>query len=91
MNVLAGPCTRETATAKMIEKKTIWSTSFFAAASKKLFGTVCANTPERLVCVVASCAPSSADAAPRSTPCPGFTRFTAISPTASAAVVTSSK
>ena len=75
----------------MIAKKTICSTSFFAAASKKLCGTVCSITPVSDVCVVANSAPSFADAVPRSTPAPGFTRFTAMRPTASAIVVTISK
>ena len=72
MNVLLGPCTFESATAKMIAKKTICSTSFFAAASKKLVGTVCSITPVSVVCVAASSAPSFVDAAPRSTPTPGL-------------------
>ena len=75
----------------MIEKKTICSTSFFDAASKKLCGTVCSSTPLRVVLVAANCEPSFADAAPRSTPCPGFTRLTARSPTTNANVVTASK
>ena len=91
MNVLLGPCTFESATAKMIAKKTICSTSFFAAASKKLVGTVCSMTPVSVVCVAANSAPSFVDAAPRSTPTPGFTMLTASRPTASASVVTISK
>ena len=92
MNVFAGPCTCDSATAKMIAKKTICSTSFFAAASKKLCGTVCSITPANVVCVLrelgAGCRRS-----PRrgSRPTPGFTMFTASSPTTSASVVTISK
>ena len=62
MNVLLGPCTLDSATAKMIAKNTICSTSFFAAASKKLCGTVCSITPVSVVCVVANSEPSFADA-----------------------------
>jgi hypothetical protein len=85
------PCTRASATAKMMAKKTIWSTSFAAAASKKLCGTVCSSTPDKVVLRAANCAPASAEAAPRSTPMPGFVRFTATSPITSARVVTISK
>ena len=44
-----------------------------------------------VVCVLANSVPSFVDAAPRSTPTPGFTRFTAVRPTTSASVVTTSK
>ena len=91
MNVFAGPCTWDSATAKMMAKKTIWSTSFAAAASKKLCGTVCSTTPVNVVCFCANSAPASAVAAARFTPTPGFTMFTARSPTTSASVVTISK
>ena len=46
---LERPLTCDSATAKRIEKKTIWRTSLLAAASKKLCGTVCSSTPERVV------------------------------------------
>ena len=91
MNVLLGPCTFDSATAKMIAKNTTWSTSFFAAASKKLCGTVCSMTPVSDGFVVASSEPSVDETAPRSTPRPGFTRLTATKPTTSASVVTTSK
>ena len=86
-----GPCTCESATAKIMAKKTTWSTSFFAAASAKLCGTVCSRTPENVVFTFASSTPVSAVALARVTPAPGFTRFTATRPTTSAKVVTTSK
>ncbi len=87
--VPAGTC--DSATAKMIAKNTICSTSLFAAASKKLCGTVCSMTLLNVACVVESPAVWAAFAPPRSTPTPGFTTFTTMSPTASASVVTISK
>ena len=87
------PSTRDRATAKMIAKKTICSTSFCAAASKKLCGTVCSRTEAKVGVLAANAWNSSvlpvAGAIER--PRPGFTRLTAINPIASAAVVTTSK
>ncbi len=71
-------------------KNTTCSTSFLAAASKKLVGTVCSSTPESVVGLLARAWPASAE--PESmTPAPGFTRLTAASPMKSATVVTISK
>ena len=72
-------------------KKTICSTSFFAAASKKLCGTVCSSTPESVGVVEVNSFASAALAAASDTPVPGLMRFTASNPTPSASVVTSSK
>jgi hypothetical protein len=41
----------------MIAKNTICSTSFAAAASKKLWGTVCSSTPDNVVFRAANCDP----------------------------------
>ncbi len=87
---LALPLTCDSAAAKSSEKNTTCSTSFFAAASKKEAGTVCSRTPDRVVWVLANWFPSSAEAA-RVMPTPGLTRLTAVSPMASASVVTISK
>jgi hypothetical protein len=73
-----------------MEKKTIWRTSLFAAASKKLWGTRCSSIPLKVVVFWASCSPASADSL-RRTPTPGCVRFTAASPMNSASVVTISK
>ena len=88
---LGFPLTRESPTAKRIAKNTIWSTSFFAAASKKLDGTMCSITPVNVTFVCANSVPFSAVAVARFTPTPGLTRFTASSPIARAIVVTTSK
>ena len=88
---LAGPFTRDNATANRIEKKTIWSTSFFAAASKKLCGTMCSMTLPNVGAFCAYSAALSGVASASEIPEPGLMRFTAISPTASARVVTISK
>ena len=72
----AAPRTWASAMAKSTEKNTTCSTSFLAAASKKLAGTVCSSTPPRVVGVLANCFPSSEDV-PRTTPTPGCARFTA--------------
>ena len=92
MIFLDGPSTRASATAKMIAKKTICSTSLLAAASKKLCGTVCSSTDAKVGVLAANALNSSLPPADVScTPTPGFTQFTAIRPIASAAVVTISK
>ena len=78
------------AMAKSTVKKTTCSTSFFAAASKKLVGTVCSSTPDRVVGVLANCCPASAEPA-STTPTPGLATLTATRPTRSATVVTTSK
>src|SRR5512133_886660 len=83
--------TRDSATAKMIDQKTTWSTSFLAAASKKLWGTVCSNTPLNVGRVLANCVTAESLAVLTSTPTPGRATLTAIRPTASASVVTISK
>ena len=75
----------------MIVQNTICSTSFFAAAWKKLCGTVCSSIPDTVVLVAASVVPCSAEPLLTSMPLPGLTRFTAASPTTSASVVTISK
>ena len=93
MNVFAGPCTWDSATAKMIAKKTIWSTSFFDAASKKLCGTVCSITPaqRRRACSRARCRlPRDASGEVHSQR-RASRRSPRASPTTSASVVTSSK
>src|SRR5690349_3926838 len=84
---------RASATAKMMDQNTTCSTSFLAAASTKLDGTMCSSTPPNVtvrcdasVTVADTCADVS-----RPTPSPGRTRLTAIRPTASANVVTTSK
>ncbi len=92
MNFLEGPSTRANATAKMIAKKTIWSTSFCAAASKKLCGTVCSSTEAKVGVLAARALNSSlSPAAAMESPTPGFTTFTATRPMARASVVTTSK
>ena len=87
---LGRPLTWESATANRIEKNTIWRTSLFAAASKKLCGTRCSRIPLNVVVFCASCCPGSAEAT-SFTPTPGLVRFTAASPMNSATVVTISK
>ena len=82
---------RASETANRMAKKTICSTSFVAAASKKLCGTVCSRTPASVGCFVTIASASAAEAPARVTPTPGFSTFTAIRPTASASVVTISK
>jgi len=77
--------------AKSTAKITTCSTSFRAAASKKLAGKVCSSTPDRVTWLLANCLPCSAVAVERSTPSPGRTTLTAMRPNASARVVTSSK
>ena len=91
MKSFDGPVTRDSATANRIAKNTTWSTSFFAAASKKLCGTMCSITPVKLTSVFANSAPLSVLATARFTPAPGFTTFTTSRPIASASVVTTSK
>ena len=91
MKRLLSPCTRDSATPKRMAKKTTCSTSFFAAASKKLCGTVCSMTPENVILVLANCCAASVDAPPSVMPRPGFTMLTASSPTTRARVVTTSK
>ena len=55
MASLGPPRTWESATAKRMEKKTIWSTSLLTAASKKLWGTMCSRNPLNDVVFCASC------------------------------------
>ena len=72
-----------------MDQNTTCSTSFCAAASKKLCGTMCWSTLARVVCEAAT-GPAPV-ALPSATPTPGCTTFTVTSPTTSASVVTTSK
>ena len=88
---LGRPLTRARPTAKRMEKNTTCSTSFLAAASKKLCGTECSIRPPNVILVCANCAASVALAPESEIPAPGFTRLTAARPMNSAIVVTISK
>jgi hypothetical protein len=71
-----------------MEKNTIWSTLFVAIASKKLVGTTSRTWSPKLFGAASfgvACAASAAcSAAVKAGLTPGFTRFTAVSPTTSA-------
>ncbi len=83
------PLTCVSASPNRMDQNTTCSTSFCAAASKKLCGTMCWSTLARVVLDWAT-GPAAA-AVPSATPTPGCTTFTITSPTTRASVVTTSK
>ena len=92
---MGAPRTCVSPMANRIEKNTICSTLFVAIASKKLVGTTSRTWSPKLFGAASfgpACAASAASSAAVSCGLtPGFTRFTAASPTTSATVVTISK
>src|SRR6185437_12621838 len=90
--VCLGPLrTRVTATPNNTAKNTICSTSLFAADSAMLCGTTWMSTVSALMWVDASDVACAVDADAIFTPSPGLITLTAMSPTASARVVMTSK
>ena len=75
--------------AKSALQNTTWSTSLWAAASKKLWGTTCSRKEPKVISPLGGGALGSAGG--RTTPTPGCTRFPASSPIASAIVVITQK
>ena len=86
----ARPRTCDSPIAKSTDQKTICNISLFAAASKKLCGTMCSSTPVNVTFPAGATAPAvSGDTS--DTPTPGFRMLTASKPMKSASVVTTSK
>ena len=84
------PRTWVSAMAKRMAQKTTCSTSLSAAASKKLWGTMCSRKPPKVVGAALGM-PAFGSGAGRITPTPGRVMLTAMSPMASATVVISQK
>ena len=80
-----------TAIAKMTEKVTTWSTSLCAIASMRLVGKMCRSVSTSVSGFVWAAAPSEEASLASRTPTPGLMMLTTVSPTTSAADVTTSK
>ena len=85
------PRTWVSAMAKSVAQKTTCSTSLFAAASKKLWGTMCSRKPPNVVGAALGIGGVGVGRAAARRRRPGWVMLTAISPMARAMLVMSQK
>ena len=84
------PRTWASAMPNSVAQKTTWSTSFSAAAWKKLVGTMCSRNPPNVVGAALGIGALGSGGG-RITPTPGWVMCTAVSPITSATAVMSQK